>query len=147
MNWNPNQNRFSFPIVLTPDLTDGGYVVTFPNLPEAITQGENIEDCLKEAIDCLEEAIALRIDEQLDIPFPSENPSDYWVDLPLQMSLKALLYLSIKESGISYQNLAQSMNIQEKEICENLRPNVPTSLEMLEKILSILGKKLQVNLV
>ncbi|HEY9704313.1 MAG TPA: type II toxin-antitoxin system HicB family antitoxin, partial [Allocoleopsis sp.] len=93
MNWNHNQNRFSFPIILTPDLTDGGYVVTFPDLPEAITQGEKIEDCLKEATDCLEEAIALRIDEQLDLPLPSEIKSNYVVELSLQMCLKAALYL------------------------------------------------------
>ncbi len=147
MNWNSNQNRFSFPIILTPDLTDGGYVVTFPDLPEAITQGENIEDCLKEATDCLEEAIALRIDEQLDLPLPSEIQSDYWVELPLQICLKAVLYLSIKESGISYQKLAKTLNIQEQEISKNIQPNQPTSLEMTENILSVLGKKLQVNLV
>jgi antitoxin HicB len=44
--------------LLTPDI-DGGYVVTFRDLPEAITQGDSIAECLKEASDCLEEAIAV----------------------------------------------------------------------------------------
>ena len=34
---NFSKNRFSFPASLTPDPDDGGYVVTFRDLPEAIT--------------------------------------------------------------------------------------------------------------
>ena len=31
-----------FPVNLTPDKRDGGFVVTFPDIPEAITQGETV---------------------------------------------------------------------------------------------------------
>ena len=63
MNLKDNQikSRFSFPVTLTTDEVDGGYTVTFRDLPEAITQGENIEDALVEASDCLEEAISQRL--------------------------------------------------------------------------------------
>ena len=59
MNFKNNQieSRFSFPVTLTTDEVDGGFTVTFRDLPEAITQGENIEDALNEAADCLEEAM------------------------------------------------------------------------------------------
>lgn len=146
MTYNLNQNRFCFPLILTPDLIDGGYVVTFPDLPEAITQGDSIQDCLKEAKDCLEEAIALRIDDELPIPMPSLIQSDYFVDLSLSMTIKAWLYLSIKESGISCQELANKIKINEIEISENLQPDSPISLSIVEKILAGLDKKLQVSL-
>jgi predicted RNase H-like HicB family nuclease len=64
-------SRFVFPATLTPDKQDGGFIVTFRDLPEAITQGDSIEQSLFEAADCLEEAIAARIDDKLDIPEPS----------------------------------------------------------------------------
>ena len=51
---NSSKNRFSFPAALTPDLDDDGYVVTFRDLPEAITQGDSIEVALQEAADCIE---------------------------------------------------------------------------------------------
>ena len=35
---------------------EGGYVVTFPDIPEAITQGEDVEDALRHAADALESA-------------------------------------------------------------------------------------------
>ena len=63
--------QFTYPIKLTPDRNDGGYLVTCRDLPEAITQGESIENALIEAADCLEEAIAARIDDGNLIPAPS----------------------------------------------------------------------------
>ena len=40
---------FIYPATLTPDREEGGFVVTFIDLPEAITQGEDVEDALREA--------------------------------------------------------------------------------------------------
>ena len=42
-----------FPVTLTRDETDGGFVVTFRDIPEAITQGETVEDALVMAKDAL----------------------------------------------------------------------------------------------
>ncbi|NEO72860.1 MAG: hypothetical protein F6K52_26150 [Moorea sp. SIO3H5] len=93
-------SRFSFPATFTPDESDGGFVVTFRDLPEAITQGDSMEQALAEAADCLEEAIAARIDDQLDIPNPSSpEGGDYLVPVPIQTALKAALYLAMCETG------------------------------------------------
>jgi antitoxin HicB len=82
--------QFVYPALLTADEKDGGFVVTFRDLPEAITQGNSLEEALNEASDCLEEAIALRIDDKLEIPQPSppEN-QEYLVAVPAQTALKA----------------------------------------------------------
>lgn len=61
--------QFTFAVNLS-EQKEGGYLVEFPDLPEAITQGETVEDALKEAADCLEEAIANRMELNLDIPSP-----------------------------------------------------------------------------
>lgn len=76
-------SRFTYPATLTPDKRDGGYVVTFRDLPEAITQGDAIKECLAEAADCLDEAIAARSSEGLEIPKPSRaRHGEYLVTLP-----------------------------------------------------------------
>jgi antitoxin HicB len=136
-------NRFSFPVILTPDPMDEGFVVSFPDVPEAITQGESIADALVEAVDCLEEAIAARIDEEMDIPLPSESsPSQHRITLPLQMSLKAILYLSVQETHTSKSELARQLNLDEKEIRRIFDPRHPTKVPTMEKLLSRLGKRL-----
>lgn len=76
-------NRFTYPATLTPDKKDGGYVVTFRDLPEAITQGDTIKQCLVEAADCLDEAIAARKSGRMKIPKPSRaRHGEYLVTPP-----------------------------------------------------------------
>ncbi len=65
-------HRFNYPARFKPDKMEGGFIITFRNIPEAITQADSINDCFIEAADCLEEAISGRIDDGLDIPKPSK---------------------------------------------------------------------------
>lgn len=65
--------RFTYAVKLTPDQDDGGYVVTCRDLPEAITQGNTVEEALAEAADCLEEAIAARLDDRRDMRSPCRH--------------------------------------------------------------------------
>jgi antitoxin HicB len=62
---------FDYPVCVTPDDKDGGFVVTCRDLPEVITQGETLADALAQAVDALDESFALRMDDGLEIPFPS----------------------------------------------------------------------------
>jgi len=53
--------RFTYPVTLTPDEKDGGFVVTCRDVPELVTQGETTEDAISEAEGALEAAIEMRI--------------------------------------------------------------------------------------
>ena len=37
---------FMYPVALTCDKKDGGFVVTFANIPEAVSQGDTIDEAL-----------------------------------------------------------------------------------------------------
>jgi antitoxin HicB len=139
---NTPQNRFSFPATLTIDFDDGGYVVTFRDLPEAITQGDCLELALSEASDCLEEAIAARIDDHLDIPEPSKPlENKHLVTVPTQTALKAALVMAMSESKLNQVQLAQVLNVDQKEVRRILDPHHGTKLATMERTLNILGKK------
>ena len=43
----------SFTAVIEPDEVDGGYVVTFPAIPDLATQGEAFEEARRMAEECL----------------------------------------------------------------------------------------------
>lgn len=140
-NSNP-KNRFSFPATLTTDLDDGGYLVTFRDLPEAITQGDSVENALQEACDCIEEAIAARIDDRLDIPEPSELlENEYLITVPMQTALKAALIVAMSESKMNQVQLANVLNVDEKEVRRILDPHHGTKLATMERTLNVLGKK------
>jgi antitoxin HicB len=138
---------FSYPVSLTPDESDGGYVVTFPDLPEAITQGHDAGDALGQAADALEEAIAGRIRRGDDIPQPSRpRRGQHLVPVPAQTAAKAALYLALREAGLSKLQLAARLRCDEKEVRRLLDPRHPSKLPRLQAALAALGKRLAVRL-
>lgn len=54
-----------YPVVLEPD-TNGTTLVSFPDVPEAHTFGEDTEEALMQAVDALETALSLYVDDRRD---------------------------------------------------------------------------------
>jgi antitoxin HicB len=139
--------QFTYAMKLTPDKDEGGFVVTCRDLPEAITQGETMEEALVQAADCLEEAVAARIDDDRDIPAPSAlKRGERAVCVPPSMALKAAVYLAVREAGISNSELARRMRLDEKEARRILDPHHPTKLARIEEALAVLGRHVQLAL-
>lgn len=51
---------------------EGGFWITFPDLPECMTQGEDMQNAYEMAVEALDLAITDRKKEQLEIPAPSQ---------------------------------------------------------------------------
>ena len=64
-----------------------GFHVRFPDLPEALTGGDDLEDTLAQATDCLAEAIAGRIARGDATPRPSKaKRGQRLVSVPLYLA-------------------------------------------------------------
>ncbi len=136
---------FVYPAALIAE--KAGFTVRFPDLPDAITGGEDRADALVQAADCLEEAIAVRIADGLEIPEPSGiRRKQVPVTLSAPMAAKAALYLAIKETGLSNLRLARKLRIDEKEIRRLLDARHATKLSRIDDILARLGKRLSISL-
>ena len=83
--------RLSYPVVLDPD-DNGTLLVTFPDIPEAVTFGDDEEDALFRAVDALETMLAARMDDREGIPLPSPADGRPCVTLSAPMSERVLLY-------------------------------------------------------
>ena len=139
--------HFIFPAIFTPDNESGGYVVTFPDVPPAITEGNTFKEALKMAEDCLEEAIAAYISENLSIPKASRaKKGQHAIHLSAGMSAKAALYVAVSETGVSKTELARRLGVDEKEVRRMLSPRHQTKLSRIEKGLASLGYQLSVSL-
>ncbi len=133
--------RMIYPIHLTPDTVDGGFTVTCRDFSEAITQGETLAQAVIEASDAIEEAIASRMKRNVDIPEPShKKQGEYMATVPLSTSLKAALYMAMREDGISKSELARRMAIDEKEVRRMLDPRHPSKTPGIERALACLGR-------
>jgi antitoxin HicB len=136
----------AYPAKLIPDREAGGFTVIFPDLPEAITQGENRLEALEQAADCLEEAIAGRIRRGDEIPAPSKpKASQTVVPVPPLMAAKAALYLTMKEAKISNVKLAKQLGCDEKDVRRMLDPRHNSRIAALQIALAALGKNIVVT--
>jgi antitoxin HicB len=122
---------------------EGGLVVTCRDLPELITQGEDLQDALEQASDAMAEAFAMRIDDGLDFPIPSAcKRGERVVAPPVEMMAKAILYITMRESGLNKTELARRLAVNEKEVRRMLDPHHGTRLPNLDRAMRALGKKL-----
>lgn len=138
--WRPTMRTFAYPARFTADRKDGGFVVTFRDLREAITQTDSLEDCRDEAAGALQAAIEGRIMDGLDVPLPSSpKRRERLVAVPVHTALKAALYLTIREQGVTRVELARRLGIDEKEARRMLDPYHATKAERLEQALAVLG--------
>jgi antitoxin HicB len=60
---------FDYPVTLAPD--GGTVLVTFPDVPEAITVGADEDEALLYAVDALETALSFYVDGRKPLPVPS----------------------------------------------------------------------------
>lgn len=136
--------RFTYPVTLSADEKDGGFVVTCRDVPEAVTQGDSIEDAINEAEDALMAAIEMRIDDGMNIPLPSaKKRGEYLASLPIGTAMKAALYLTMIEQNVSKSELARRLGLDEKEARRMLDPKHGTKVPALERALHALGKRIE----
>ncbi|MFN8627422.1 MAG: type II toxin-antitoxin system HicB family antitoxin [Candidatus Binatia bacterium] len=133
---------FTYPARVSRDRA-GRYLVTFPDLRSCATDGRTVAEALVEAADALEEAIAHRIVQGLEIPPPSRlKKGQRAVSLSAQMAAKAALYLALRAARISKSGLARRLGVGEAEVRRMLDPRHNTRLRRLEQALAALGQRL-----
>lgn len=138
--------KFTYPVILTEDPDDGGYVVTCRDVPEAITQGDTIDSALAEAVDALDEAICGCISHGRDIPEPSaKQAGERLVSVPVTTALKAIAYTRFRKSGQTKVAIAKTMGIKESDVRRILDPRCGTKADTLERFIRLLGGNVLVS--
>ena len=124
----------------------GNVVVSFPDVPEAITQGRGKADARAMA----EEALGLVLLDYLERGKPLPKPrakSRNLIDVAVAPDVAAKLAVleAFAAAGISKSELARRIDKDEKEVRRILDPRHPTKLPALTAALRALGKRLVVG--
>ena len=115
-------------------------VVTSRDLPEVITQGETSAEGLEAAAGALQAALQVRMEEGGEIPLPSvPQPGESLVGVPVDTALKAAIYRSVREQGLSKSELARRLGVDEKVARRLLEARHRTRVAALEDALGALG--------
>jgi antitoxin HicB len=137
-----------FPVTLTPDEADGGFVVTFHDIPEAITQGETIEESLAMAQEALETAMEFYFEDKRAVPVPSKvKRGQHVVELSASLSAKVLLLNEMVTQNVRPSELARRLNTTPQEVNRLTNLRHTTRIDSIAAALQALGRHLEISVV
>lgn len=136
---------FSFPAKFEPD--SGGYVVTFRDIPEAITQGDSLEEARAAALDALVTAMDFYFEDSRPVPQPSKARRDEeLIELPLSIAAKVLLLNEMAAQQLRPADLAKSMHVRPQEVTRIMDLHHATKIDTMAQAFAAMGKQLELRL-
>lgn len=136
----------AYPAAFQTETNGQGLFVRFPDLPEALTGGDDLDDAIQQAADCLAEAIAGRIARGEDIPSPSRpKRGQRLVSVPLYLAPKLALFLTMREQRVKNTELARRLGVTETVVRRMLNPKHDTKPENMQAALACLGKRIVIT--
>ena len=136
-----------YPVVLHKD-DNYTVLVSFPDFPEAHTYGADKTEALRRAVDCLESALMLYMDDRRKIPTPSRiKKRAYYLTLPVLMEAKVALYQAMDEAGVRKADLARRLGCHMPQVDRLLDLNHASRLDQLEAAFTALNKRLSLEIV
>jgi antitoxin HicB len=138
----------AYPVTLTPEKGVGGYVVTFRDIPEAITQGETVEEALAMAAEALESAMDFYFQDKRPVPMPSPaKRRQHLVELPLSLSAKVLLLNEMIRQRVRPAELARRLHTTPQEVNRLTNLRHTSKIDGIAGAMKALGKTLEIRAV
>ncbi|KGQ35094.1 antitoxin [Gallibacterium anatis] len=125
----------------------GLYSVTFRDIPEAITCGDNYDDALVMAKDALVTAMDFYFEDKRSVPLPSEaKEGEVLIELPPSVATKVMLLNEMIKQNISNVELARRIHVKPQEIQRITDLNHSTKIDTLNRAFQALGKRLEISI-
>ena len=135
----------SYPARLTRD--GDGFMVSFPDIPEALTGAPSREQALDMAADALTTAMDFYFEDRRPVPPPSApKRGQVVIDLPPSVGAKVLLLNEMLVQGTRPAELARLMNVRPQEVNRLTTLRHPTKIDTVAAALRALGKRLELSL-
>lgn len=137
--------RLLYPARLHRD-DDGGFVVTFPDVPEAISGAATREAAIAGAGVTLGIALRWALRDGRSLPVASEKTGDL-IEIPVGASdaVKLAVCEAFRQSCMTEAALAERLGEDGKRVRNILDPDHPTKLALLEAALAVLGQRVVVE--
>lgn len=135
-----------YPAVIVPD--GDGWLVTFPDIPEALSAGSTWDEAVEMARDALVTALEFYFADKREIPEPSRpKKGQVHVELPASVSAKVLLLNEMVKQKVRPSELARRLGTSAQEVNRLTQLKHTTKIDGIDQALSALGKRLQITAV
>lgn len=137
---------FTFPARFERD-DDGGFVVTFRDVPEAITQGDTLNEAREAAADALATALEFYIEDHRPVPAASAaEEGEELIALSLSVSAKVLLLNQMSAAGVRPVDLARTMGVRPQEVTRILNLRHATKIDTIDQAFRALGYRIELRI-
>jgi antitoxin HicB len=127
--------------------TNGTILVDVPAIPEAHTFGEDREEAMARAVDSIESALMLYIEDRQDLPpADADRACRTCITLPALTEAKLGLYQSMRAARVGKAELARRLNWHLPQVDRLLDLRHSSRLDQLEAAFRALGKCLSVEI-
>ena len=126
---------------------NGWWLVRFPGIPEALTEGENEEDARSSAVDCA--IAALEGYMKAGMPLPRQGAGHSGPDravLPSLVTAKLAVYETMRSLGWSKLKLAKELGMPENSVRRLLDLRHASHMWIIDEALAKMNTELPIDL-
>lgn len=136
---------YQYPLELHTEPT--GVWLSCPDIPEMNASGDTFEEASDEALNGLESALSLYVEQRRKIPAASPAGDAALVLHPPTLTVaKIMLWNAMCDEGVSRAELARRMGVS-RQVVDRLVDFIHTSkIEQVERALGLLGRRLSLVL-
>lgn len=134
---------FIYGATITAD-PDGGFVVTFADVPEAITAGDNQEEAIHNAREALSLALRGIALAGRELPQPLATGGTP-IAVEADTAAKLAVIVAFRDAGISKTELARRLGKTEAEARRILDPDHGSKIGLLQDALHALGQEIVIS--
>jgi antitoxin HicB len=136
---------FDYPVTLTPD--EDSVLVTFVDVPEAITSGSDEEEALSMASDALGAGLSFYVDARQPLPAARQPTAEQKTVRPCALDCAKLgVYQAMVDQGINKAELALRLGWHMPQVDRLFDLMHKSKLDQLEAAANVLGKRLTVQI-
>ena len=135
---------FDYPVTLTPD--GDTVLVTFADVPEAVTFGADEEEALLQAVDALGTALSFYVEARKPLPPASKAKRGQHTVRPSALEgAKLGVYQAMTEQGIKKSELARRLGWHMPQVDRLFDLRHASRLDQIEAAARVLGRRLEVR--
>lgn len=135
---------FDFPVTLTPD--DGTVLVTFADVPEAITFGADEGEALLNAVDALETGLSFYVDARKPLPKPGKPKRGQKTVRPSALERAKLgVYKAMTEQGVKKAELARRLGWHMPQVDRLFDLRHASRMDQIEAAAAALGRHIEIT--
>ena len=135
---------FDYPVTLTPD--DGTVLVTFADVPEAITFGADKGEALLNAVDALETGLSFYVDARKPLPPASRPRRGQRTVRPSALECAKLgVYQAMTDQGIKKAELARRLGWHTPQVDRLFGLRHASKMDQIEAAAAALGRQIEVT--